>query len=241
MPGGDFMKDENRFFRWVWRFNGVVLALAVIALIVIIAAAMVASFQFRRDWMADTHLKQVPKAEQAKYTYRLAEADLAALRHHKLFLLHRSKGTEEQSFSSYRSDYGDEVNLMLVDGNGTGQWVFRGNERLISARNTILETAPNDGSEKEQNAIGFAITVIDADTNGDGKLTAKDRQTLYGYLLGGEGAVKLMTADEFLGASQFGTDRYVVVYAEKDTARSAVFSLPGFKLISDKPLPNVPK
>jgi len=34
---------------------------------------------------------------------------------------------------------------------------------------------------------------------------------------------------------------YVVVYADKETARSAVFSLPDFKLISDNPLPNVPK
>ena len=237
------MPDENRFFRWVWRFIGLALAAGVIAIIVGIGIAGSLSFNFQRDWVADTQLKQVAKAEQVKFTYRLSEADVSALRHHKLFLLQRWKGTEEQPeySGSLRGDYMQDVNILLVDGNGAGHWVFRGNERTISARDTILESVSDTGNSQEQNAIGLAITVIDADTNGDGKLTAKDRKTLYGYLLGSEGAVKLMTADDFLGASQFGADRYVVVYADKETARSAVFSLPDFKLISDNPLPNVPK
>ena len=237
------MPEENKFFRFVWRFNALALAVTALAVIASMVAFGLASFRFERDWMADTHLKNVVNNEKQKFAYRLSDADDASLQHQKLFVLQRWEGETAQPglSDSYSGRSGQDVNLLIVDETGAGRWVFRGNERTISSRNTILESEQKAGSGETPQATGLAITVIDSDTNGDGRLTAKDRQTLYGYRLGSERPVKLMTADDFLGARQFGVDKYLVVYAEKDNARVAVFSLPDFKLISDNPLPNVPK
>jgi len=239
------MKDESRFFRWVWRFNGIALAVAVVAVVAGVVGVGLMSFRFERDWMAaDTHIRKVVAAyEKQKFAYKLSETNDAELRHYKLFELQRWSGDEAGPglSDSYSGRSGQDVNLLLVDATGAGHWVFHGNERTIESRDVILESVPKSGGNETPDAVGLMITVIDTDTNGDGRFTAKDRHTLYGYRLGGEGAVKLMTAEDFLGASQFGADKYVVVYADKDAARSAVFSLPDFKLISDNPLPNVPK
>jgi hypothetical protein len=84
------------------------------------------------------------------------------------------------------------------------------------------------------------IHTIDADTNKDGALTNKDQQSLYLYRPGVGLAVKLLDADLVLSTAQADDAHYLVVYERGRDAIAATYSLPDFKLVSQKRIPPVP-
>ena len=265
------MSDENRFFRWVWRFNGIVLALFVTA-----SAFMLGHNLWRmlvgehQEWGGPSgHFVPVPKSAEENFTYRLAtDRSPVVLVHEEVFSLMRWKGEPQaygladNSLSSSDNSEMQEVNRLAVDAEGSaGHWLFRGYERIILTENTIDESMPESaGSTGPQviravpaqvatpvpamgahSATAIVLETVDADTDKDGKLTVKDRHSLYVYRAGAVEAVKFISADSFLSLQQMGADKYLVIYENGKTAAAATFSLPDLKLLSDKSLPNVPK
>jgi len=245
------MSDDNRFFRSVWRFNAIVIALVALGSLAMVGIGAWMQFGAPYDWKAPAgHFAPVPKTAEQKYTYRLAPEPLDQLAgtHEQLFVLRRWEG-DPQEFgladvkvsSSYRGIDIDDVNLLLVDDDtGDARWLFPGYERLIASEQSI--DGPNliPGTQV-RTTVGLIIDAVDADTDKDGKLTERDRHTLYGYRLDTGRAVKIVSADLILGTRQIGTDRLVVTYEDGKAANVAIYSLSDFKLISQKPLPDVPK
>lgn len=260
------MSDQNRFFRYVWRFNALVLA--VVALFALYLAGNEFIFGPLTDRVAyeepTGHFAPVPKAAEKNYTYRLAAAGQQfILGHEEVFSLTRWKGEpQEYGLADIRGSSSDgaetqDVNLLAVDAdNSTGHWLFKGYDRMILTKDGVQESWPSaptgtgptiiraPGSGVAQDApstIALVIEAVDADTDRDGKITAKDKHSLYVYRAGMTEAVKIITADDFLSVQQIGSDKYLVICENGKTASAATFSLPDFKLLSEKPLPNVPK
>ena len=148
-----------------------------------------------------------------------------------------------------------DVNLLAVDTRtSASHWLFHGYDRMILTEDAVYELAPADTNRSSptiisangtgrgaQLAIALVLQTVDADTNKDGKLSAKDEHSLYVYRAGASEVVKIIAADDFLSTQQIGLDKYLVVYENGKTATAASYSLPDFKLLSEKPLPNVPK
>lgn len=136
------------------------------------------------------------------------------------------------------------VNLMVVDETtGEGRWLFAGTKRLIESRDVVYEGAAVVRSVPGTDArpvIGLVMIVVDTDTDKDGKLTVKDKPTLYVWRKGTAEAVKLLDVDEAMSYGQLGADRYLIVYKKDKETRSALYSVPEFKLLSGKVLPETP-
>jgi hypothetical protein len=135
----------------------------------------------------------------------------------------------------------DGVNLLTINGStGVGHWLFHGYGRaVLSEEGMIREHAvPVPGGTSD--VMALVIQTIDADTNQDGELTEKDQQSLYVYRPGMQFAEKFLDADYIISREQTSADSFLVVYERGKLATAATYSIPDFKLKSEKPIPSVP-
>ncbi len=253
------MKDENGFFRYVWRFNALVLALAGLGGAILFGFGLWAQFGGQRDFGPVGHFAPVPKSAEQKFTYRLKDTEygeagstlVVGSTHERLLSLMRwngsprSYGLAESIVSTGRISAVGAVNLLIVDvDTDASRWMFHGYDRLILTEEDLYTTEPDGSPYTRTNlppAFGVVLAVVENDTDSDGELTGWDRQALYAYRVGATQPTKFLSADTIISRKQIATDKYLVVYENGKTATAATFPVPEFKLLSEKPLPNVPK
>lgn len=230
------MSDESKFFRYLWRFLAIGLALVVLGTLAFIGLGLKLP-----AGPVGHHAPDAKKVER-KWTYRIEGEDLATnwAQSRKLFVLRRWSGEpREFGLSSYSGPDAQDVNYLFVNGQtGASQWVFRGNNRLIVSNDSITAGAPN--FKGVSLSIAIVTTVVESDTDKDGELSTKDRKTLYGYHIGGVAPAKMLSADTILGARQIDDDKYLIAYMNGKALKAAVFSIADFKMVSERPIPNVP-
>ncbi|MDE2134384.1 MAG: hypothetical protein KGM97_09340 [Alphaproteobacteria bacterium] len=225
------MKDVEKFFRYLWRFNAV--AMAVIGLGVIVAFAgflLSALWSAPRSDRAGTFVA-VPKSARHGYTYGLGnDAFRLAGTSEEVFVLERWKGDDSPSGAR-------NVNLLVVNGDtAASHWLFRGNAQLILSRDEVhASDIANYNALSPVTAL--VLTVADAGTDG----AAKDRESLYYYRVGGGDAVRFFTADRILAGRQAGADKYLVIYQDGGAAAAGLFSTYDFRLLAKKPVPQIPE
>jgi hypothetical protein len=248
--------DQNGFFRWVWRLNALLLAVGGLFLLVMAIMAF-----FTRPWYGPTpegHFAPVPKGAEKHSTYRIARLEIS-VGHEDIFQLGRWDGSPNEyglqdiivapRSAVYTGP--NTVNLLAVDDvSGASHWLFRGYDREIVRQETVTKrdeepgpptvAAPGTPAPYGNHSIALVIHTIDADTDKDGELTGKDRQSLYIYRPGMGFAVKLLDADLVLSTAQADDAHYLVVYERGRDAIAATYSLPDFKLVSQKRIPPVP-
>jgi hypothetical protein len=248
------MPDENRFFRFVWRFNGIAIAvLLLVLLLVVVGTYTIGLFEDRHAQNAQP-AAVVVHADKA-VSYQLSDTPTALSGTDEVvFGLNRADGSENPyklrhllASGSYERPSTLEVNLLVVRGDGSSQWLFRGNNRAILSQNEIcaikeFQQVSVMGVEptcKTTSALVIDVSGIRVDEKGEYEMTTPE--SLYVYRPGGREPEKFATADVIRTSRQLGINRYVVVSETGGKATTAIYSIPDFKLISQKPLPNVPK
>jgi hypothetical protein len=254
------MTDENRFFRYLWRFNALVLAGLGIAG----ACAAIGSFLFPwrpAELAPKGGFAPIPAAAEKEFTYRLEDGGVSQwVGQEGIAALERWKGAPASyglemkvmiaASSSRRWAGNRNVNMLAVNsGDASSHWLFKGYDRAILSDDLIYpgRTTAEQSADRyaplefRSAATALVMTVVDADTNGDGDLSEKDRQSFYVYRPGTGDPVKLFTADLIKSAHQTGPSSYLVIYEKGRSAFAATYSIPDFKLVAEKPLPDVPK
>ncbi|HWA89764.1 MAG TPA: hypothetical protein VG889_07005 [Rhizomicrobium sp.] len=249
-PLGESSMDQNNFFRWVWRFNALALAGGGLFILGMAAISLLSAPIFQAP--PEGHFTPVPNGAEKDHTYRLSPLQLS-VGGEVLFQLGRWDGAPNKyglADITVRSpsEYGgpNTVNLLAVDGaTGAGHHLFRGYDREIVSWNAVTrpgdkpDSVPVPGQPIASGpaAIALVIRTIDADTDKDGALTAKDKQSLYVYRPGDGLATKLIDVDYLLSSDRTDGAHYLVVHERGKTAYAASYSLPDFKLLSEKPVP----
>lgn len=173
---------------------------------------------------------------------------MAGLTGESILSLHKWKGAprsyglaDKMPESSVYASAVDGVNLLaLNDVTGAGHWLFHGYKRAILSEEGVNRENAVPVPGYVPNVIALVIQTIDADTNSDGELTEKDRQSLYFYRPGMQFAEKFLDADYIVSRGQTDTNGFLVVYERGKSAIAATYSIPDFKLRSEKQVPSVP-
>jgi len=265
------MAEDNKFFRWVWRFNGLVIALGVIALVIGAGVVWLWSVFYPPKFDEPAGgFAPVPKDAEKNATYRIQELGYGAgnvtfvsegMRERFLALRkwegapasHGLANALELRTSSYYGRQGiDAVNLLIVNADsGESHWMFDGYNRAIASQEPIYANptgaiVPGNrdtfGMDKPAvPPVGAVLWVRDHDDNGDGKLDEKDATSLYVYRVGMSAPVKLLTVDLTISTSQEDSHKYMVVYERGKKAFVAIYAMPSFQLLSQKLLPKLPE
>jgi hypothetical protein len=199
-----------------WRTNTVGLSALAVAGLIVLALAL---------WFRDPALGLGSASTGQGYDLRLSHDALALTgTRERLFVLERWK-TDADPPS------GASVNLLIVNSDdASSRWMFPDNSQTILSRDELHGT---DGSPIYSPVTGLVLTV--SNTAGE-----KARESLYYYRIGGGPAVRFLTADSIVSAQQAGSDRYLVIYRDGTHTMADVFSLVDFRVVTEKPVPDVP-
>ena len=180
-----------------------------------------------------------PKSAEQGYTYKLGnDAIRLAGTVRSALCVARWKGVGRDANSASTEASAQDVNLLAVDGNdATGHWLLRGTNQKNLSRDELHVSDAADITATSP-VIALVLTVAEKDRSGAN--TGKDRESLCLYRVGAANAVRFFTADRILANQQLGADRYVVIFENGNTAGTDLFSLVDFRVLSAKPLPDIP-
>jgi hypothetical protein len=253
------MSEENKFFRFIWRLDALLLALVGILVIGLITTLLVENWT-RNSYqpVPEGHFAPVPKSAELNNTYRLEVLpDVAAFQSEQFYSLqrwnepprHYGLAMEMAASSSVFYRYNNAVNVLAVDtGTVKSHWLFSGYHRTIVDQQAlyrggpIVVVGPAAFAQKQAaDPVALVFRTIDKDSNGDGELDSKDHQSLYFYRSGDPHAVKFFDADYIISTQEVDGGNFFVVFEKGQFAFAATFHVPDFKLLSEHSLPDVPQ
>ncbi len=250
--------QDGLFFRILRRFNTLVLSLAILGAI---ALGGIAIWKHHIKW---SHLfsdaseemmgSSIPLNAATAYTmvpdsiYGQA-GTYEYLRGNGVYILTRNVPSSSMAPAVSISPYGYGVqeiaNVMVIDANADGHWLFKGVKRSILTRDAIHQGAQQSATimagPDPRPVIGLVMLVIEGDANKDGVFNERDPLQVTVWKKGATEAVKLLDIDEAVSLGLTDAEHYQVVYKKGTQTRAAAYSVPDFKLISDKVLPDTPK
>lgn len=242
------MADDNRFFRWLWRINSILFFLGASTVVALIGIP---------ELLRTTMPREAPATAQATdegYTYEfnaggLGDATYSTLLTHLAgtdeaiaVLQGSTRGGGSYGLSSRGRSYEiSTVNLLSVDlKTMKNRWLFPGVKRDIQSVYQVRATAPVPQNASDP-VTALLMDVADADTNGDGKITASDRHSLFVYRPGSARPVKLVDAWSISGVQQLDGERIAVTYYDGKTDHAVLLSAKDFQVVADTVLAATPK
>lgn len=222
---------ENRFFTFIWRFNGLMIAIAATLIVGILI------WELTRDWRRDVFPTQAtevlnvdpaePQAPQETVeTTRLGAPSDTATRGVYALPLYVDQTYSNRGIS--KETGGNRTNYLIIDTADKSQrWLFEGSARLITDVRPLWHT-PNTGPRQ---FLGHLMFVIDSDASGDGRLSRSDP----GQLLHVSPDWKRLTplvdnALSMLEARTTGPDGADIILRGPEGTRLIQIALPGAKV-----------
>ena len=223
--------DQNRFFKWIWRFNAVALALAMLAL----AATFVQSYFFWSNFGAPAARQVVgaltTPAGTSKYHLRL---DFGREGRTVAVLALEDSQTRSVGGGSYSGPpQSDIFNYLFVDPmTGAAHWLFPTNHQRITDTD-YLTAQPNQtnpfGPTYERASGSGPVRAIVYDVVPGGDAAGAEAATKYQvYVSKPDGTMLTKFIDDSDGVPstiQVDADKILVFYVSKGRAMAASFSL----------------
>ena len=215
-PWGRVKMQENRFFRFVWRVNG----LAILLLVVCIAA--IGGYEIIEPLFSKKPpiIKNVAADPSNKEGWHLGDVnEIIGSQYLFIPLVSENKNVEAPKVafspaalrsSEWQGYYRPSRNILFIDsGTMEMKWLFEGNSQLITSLN-VLRTRLHG---PESNARAIIYEVIKNDTNHNNRLDEGDLANIAISDTGGSGYKELVSsADRLVGARLAGENTAVIFY-----------------------------
>lgn len=175
------MAKAQRLFRNIWRINAVIILIAGILLALAGLAALyeLASFVTRDRTIGNVVLQDGPKTETrlSVGSFELLRGVPAAIAPYRREQIRRGQGNALSSYSKSTSSIVDYIVVNTEDGSS---WRVVGEDNAIVAKHWLLpqRTARLLPGESAGRVALIAVSAVLADTNGDGRITLKDKKHL---------------------------------------------------------------
>jgi len=221
---------SRRFFSFMWRLNALVIfAVGIAGVLVLSLAAIMFLKNMTRDRQVDNvmHLETGQVDKSSATLGNFSAVDGAALLRAPLHL-HQEY---EDSYSA--KDASSIQNYLYFDpATHSFHWLLPGNRRLILDATEL--PAGNFPRRDDAPVDAIVYQLVDADTNGDGKLTGSDLKTIAVADPGGRRFARVLSKVERLnGAHLTGKTTLVLLYTSDGALRAAEFDLGSDKIVRE--------
>lgn len=226
--------EENRFFKYVWRINGLLLLLAGLLTLALLAFAgyQIYAQQSGRD--RQNSLPLASTGESAPPTQLGVTQAIPGTPYVMMPLL-----ADPADKPGYFSKSGaDARNYLFIDGQHQAQhWLLANNDQLIVGSDLLSEL----GCCTDNRTIrAILYQVVTADSDGDHKLSRQDAVTLALSRADGSGYRVLIPAvDRLLGQQTLDDHTLLLLYQKQGIGYAAWVSLTDLSLLKEQPLPKV--
>lgn len=176
---------DTGFFKWVWRFNALVIAGAVTLLLCVIAWEATSSLRKSLFNQRTTNTLLAPTDEPTDVS-AADQTDRAEVNRYLGAPLDHSRGSPyalplrvEQEYDNRgisKSSVGNTTNYIVVDTEAqSNRWLFpKANRLIINSRPITLRRR----GQPEQ-SLGTLLRIVEKDTNNDDRLSGRDTMSLY--------------------------------------------------------------
>ena len=220
---------SRRFFGWVWRVNGLMILAASVLAVVLIGIFIATQL---RDWF---------RTRQATDVVNLVEEQVQGTRSHLgrfeqiagTGVLRASLNIEQAYELGTISKESTSVQNFLYFELRTQQsyWLLPGYRGLVLENHLYPDRAYDDVSTP---VLAALFELIDADSNGDGKLSYSDRLTLAISDPVGKQLLRVVKdVERFNGAYLLDAQTLVVLYSTRGELRAADVGLNPVRLLRD--------
>ncbi len=230
------ISDENRFFKFLWRVNAVLIAFFAVA------GFLVASFVFYKFVSEVTRERSVrnvvnlsPQSVE-KEKFELGHPDMIEASDYIKIPLMRLQNYGDNYFSKSASS---EVNFLFFNiKDRSSRWLAPTNSQLIQMDFLVYDTLRTDThSDKNQvprKPLRFIFKVVEADTDENGRMTVKDKTSVFTSGIDGSGYTRLVeAADEVLMIRQTTDEQFMVIYNKDGQAYYQGFDVRDAKPVFD--------
>lgn len=228
--------NETGFFRLLWRFNAIGIA---VALVIAIALSLFAAFMIVKDITtrnvtAVINVESDEKDTSTKQFYTLG--DPAGISGHNIVYMHLYFAQKyEQSYFSKNSS-SNVVNYVFFDFNSKETtWLFDHNNFLILQ---MRELSTGSWDKKNKVTDAFIYALIKDDTNKDGRLTSSDIVTVSIYNPAEKSYAELLPSiKKLMGIAQPSQSEIALTFEDDAGVHIAVISLDTHQILYKTDIP----
>ncbi len=226
--------EDNKFFRFVWRFNAIVImasGLLAIAVLAFAAIEIVTSTTRERQGINIVNVNEDSSSSQDWELGNLRQVDGTS------YLMVPLYSDQSYTQSYYSKSTRSTRNYLFLDSEtGKSKWLFANNDYLIASDRFISETNDIANNRVESKpVIAVLYHLIKQDINGDGRLTNDDSMTIaFTHPNGNDYHEVLSGVDRFLGYKVLNANSLLILYQRDGIAYSANVSLDNFALSNEK-------
>jgi len=228
----------TRFFRFLWRINGVLIFLAALLAIVVLGYIAIQFLDFGKvepEQAVQVDAVQEPDTEPPTLgTFQQVDG-------HPWLRAELTFG-DRYRYSKFSSggSYSTRNFIFFNPDTAEARWLFSNDQQLIVESSQLLESIPgNNADTYNSRAIAFCYQTIEKDTNGDKQLTPADKISLtYSRPDGRDYTNVIDGIDRVLSTSTIAEGKkHMVVYEVGGKWLTAVVSLTDFKIENTGELP----
>ncbi|MGO2370818.1 MAG: hypothetical protein ACTH5C_00440 [Pseudoalteromonas prydzensis] len=236
--------NSDKFFKWVWNLNGIILLVGVLIATALISVQLVTTVFNDNDVEPPALNLADDKNEEEKwrlgYPRRVGETDFyyIELESEKL-TVEASIQAEAEVRAMFSSKYKPtrSKNVMFINGKTNyANWLFDTTDQLI----TDISPLYLSEFDSQSKAAGIAYHVIKNDTNNDGLLSNEDKSTFALSKIDGSGYSEVLTGyDRILEYAVNEQGNLFMLFIDNADVFSMLVDLTTFKVIDKRQLPKV--
>jgi hypothetical protein len=228
-------KGENKFFRFVWRFNALAIAGAAVLCISVGSFAAIRIFMDATGERHVTNVVNVGENVKVSEEFVLGYPDMMTGTDYVRIPLYLDQSYDMSYYS--KSSGGNEVNYLFLNvSNNESKWLLEGTSQLFIS-DTVLSDKSKDLPDEASKTVGFVYALVEKDSDGDGRLTNKDAITISASNADGTQYTKLIEGIEWLYSTrQIADDKFLILYRKNKETVSVLFGVPSMKQIASQKL-----
>lgn len=236
--------NSDKFFKWVWNLNGIILLVGVLITTALISVQLVTAI-FSDSYVEPPRLNLAEdKNEEEKwrlgYPRRVGETDFYYIELESEKLTVEASGQDESNVHAmFSSKYQAtrSKNVMFINGKTNyANWLFSSTEQLI----TDIFPLYLSEYDSQSKAAGVAYHVIKNDTNNDGILSNEDKSTFALSKIDGSGYSQILSGyDRILEHNVNEQGNLFMLFIDNTDVFSMLIDLTTFKVIDKRQLPKV--
>lgn len=227
--------EESKFFRFVWRFNGLIFMIAGVLAIGVLAFA---GYKIIKDVTRERNTRNIVNVQEGNNVKEKWQLGYMSNIQGSRYVMIPLNSDQSYAQSYYSKSSSSARNYLFINSqNNEKHWLFKTNHYLI-ADTDLLSEKEYGSDEREVRAILYKI--VKSDTNNDKRLTNDDLQTVGLSFPSGKGYKEILKGiDLFIGHRLIDKDTLLIVFQRKGVGFSANVNLSAFTISNETELPKV--
>ena len=234
--------EENKFFKWIWRINGLGIFIGVLAFCYFFYVNEIERNHRAESREVITSLAKDPKGLEKwvlEVGHKVDSSDYTLLS----LVSENNKIKAVNQVSSFRkSDYysNSAKNILFINTKKNNfSWLFKGNDQLILRYNTSLSYYNRGGRENPHSPFIY-YEVVDSDTNKDNFITEADKPNFSVSTISGKNyTVIIKEIEKIITMKMIDKDTLHMVYQKAGKGYSLKLDIESFNVLSNALLPKV--